>query len=105
MNVQRDRMDRIGREEMSAQILPRVYDLKELREGQCEYNEKWEFEYPDLLPLNRCTLYEKGAICLLDDGYRLYLWVGKGVKEDKCYLLGGLADLSDPYESDTVFLN
>lgn len=99
---------RMTHDELTAQISPSFYNLAALSDEDCEYNDEGYFIYPPLMNLNFESFSEPTSLCLLDDGFRLYLFVGAEVSSKTIKALFGvnvLDEVQNPLESEAVGLN
>lgn len=96
---------RMNYEELSSQLMPNLYNLTDLASEECEYNEEGYFTYPPLLNLSFESLSNEEAILLLDDGFRLYLYIGAGVNKKAIKSLFGknqLSEVANPLDTEEV---
>lgn len=96
---------RMSYDELSVQLMPNLYNLKDLSDQDCEYNEDGYFNYPPLLNLNFESIAEDDACLLLDDGFKLFLYLGSKVSSKTLQSLFGkksLTEISNPLESEEV---
>lgn len=63
-------------DEMTVQMMPNLYKLDELTKEECEYDADGYFVYPPLVGLNFESISQIDGIYLLDDGFKLYLFIG-----------------------------
>ena len=96
---------RMSHEEMISQMSPSLYDLGNLDQDICEYAEEGYFNYPPLLNLNFDSVADPAALLLLDDGFRLYIYVGEAVPSKTIYAIFGrktISEVANPLESEEV---
>jgi hypothetical protein len=101
-------MARMSYDELSTQIMPNLYNLTELGKEECEYSEDGYFVYPPLLNLNFESISDESSSLLLDDGFKLYLYLGREVSSKSIQSLFGkksLAEVSNPVETEEVKLS
>ena len=67
---------RLSFDELNAQVMPSLYDLTHLEADACEYSEDGYLNLPPLLNLSFESMQDTSAVHLLDDGFRLYLYLG-----------------------------
>lgn len=94
-------------DEMAIQVMPNLYNIKELGKQDCEYNEDGYFNYPPMLNLNFESISEEDGALLLDDGFKLYLYFGSKVSSKLVHSLFGkksLSEVSNPLETEEVGL-
>lgn len=85
--------------------MPNLYNLKDLSADDCEYSEEGYFNYPALVNLNFESISEEDACLLLDDGFKLYLYMGAQVSSKVVQSLFGkksLKEVANPLESEEV---
>lgn len=90
-------------EELSTQIMPTLYDLRNLQQTDCEYSEEGYFNYPPLMNLSFEAISDEEVICLLDDGFKLYLFLGSKTPTKVVASIFGkktLSEVFNPFDFD-----
>lgn len=95
-------------DELSTQLMPNLYNLKDLGKDDCEYNEEGYFNYPPLMNLSFESISGDDSILLLDDGFQMYIYLGSAVSQGTIKSLFGktqLNEVANPLETEDVKSN